>query len=301
MAGSGLADEVRDYDKFLSSNDTMAESDGVLGDNDTRSSDGFQTTNSGVTNQSSQPYVAWNWLGANGTTTNDASATGVGSIDSVYSANTTAGFSIVSYTGTGSNGTVAHGLGAAPKWVIVKKRSDTSDWVVWHEGLGDGTKYIILDTTQATLTATNIWNSTIPTSSVFSVGTHTTINNASATYIAYVFSEIESYSKFGSYTGNGSTDGVFVYTGFRPAWVMTKRTDTAKDWIILDNKRDVDNVAQARLFPNLNDAESTTQSPMDILSNGFKLRISDANYNASGGTWIYMAFAEMPFKYANAR
>ena len=191
-----LYDAVRGVQKTISSSGTDAESTESTTLTEFRS-DGFAVGSNDGVNKNTDSMVAWNWLGANGTTTNDASATGVGSIDSVYSANTTAGFSIVSYTGTGSNGTVAHGLGVAPKWVIVKKRNNTGDWVVWHEGLGDGTNYIILDTDQAGLTATNIWNSTIPTSSVFSVGTHTTTNGSSDTFIAYCFAEIEGYSKFG--------------------------------------------------------------------------------------------------------
>ena len=217
--------------------------------------------------------------------------------------NTEAGFSIVSYTGTGSNGTVAHGLGVAPKWVIVKKRNNTGDWVVWHEGLGDGTNYIILDTDQAGLTATNIWNSTIPTSSVFSVGTHTTTNGSSDTFIAYCFAEIEGYSKFGKFTGNGDADGPFVYTGFRPAWLMWKRTNSTNQWVMNDATRNPFNQTDQVLYANLNDADSTGEGIVtNLVSNGFKLLSSTAgNANTNNSTYIYMAFAEMPFKYANAR
>ena len=245
-------------------------------------------------NTSSNAYVGWNWLGANGTASNSD-----GDLDSTVSANTTAGFSIVSYnsgSSASSNQTVGHGLGVVPKMIIAKNREASGAWSVYHADVGND-KRLRLDTTAAEATSA-VWGDTTPTSSVFTQRITTTNDRD---IIAYCFAEVEGYSKFGSYTGNGNANGPFVYTGFRPAWVLTKRTDTAKDWIILDNKRDVDNVAQARLFANLSDAESTTQSPMDILSNGFKLRISDANYNASGGTWIYMAFAEMPFKYANAR
>ena len=297
-----LYDAVRGVQKTISSSGTDAESTELTTLTEFRS-DGFAVGSNDGVNKNTDSMVAWNWLGANGTTTNDASATGVGSIDSVYSANTTAGFSIVSYTGTGSNGTVAHGLGVAPKWVIVKKRNNTGDWVVWHEGLGDGTNYIILDTDQAGLTATNIWNSTIPTSSVFSVGTHTTTNGSSDTFIAYCFAEIEGYSKFGKFTGNGDADGPFVYTGFRPAWLMWKRTNSTNQWVMNDATRNPFNQTDQVLYANLNDADSTGEGIVtNLVSNGFKLLSSTAgNANTNNSTYIYMAFAEMPFKYANAR
>lgn len=315
-----LYDAVRGVEKTISSSGTSAESTESTTLTEFRS-DGFAVGSNDAVNKNSDSIVAWSWL-AGGAPSADNSA-GVGATPTANSvkidgsnlgsalagtiaatrltANTEAGFSIVSYTGSGSNATVAHGLGVAPKWVIVKKRNGTGDWVVWHQGLGDGTKYIILDTNQAVLTASNIWNSTIPTSSVFSVGTHTTTNNSSDTYIAYCFAEFEGYSKFGAYTGNGSTDGTFVYTGFRPAWVIFKRSDSTASWFIADIKRDVINPLGKYLFADLNDDENTASDRADFYSNGFKAIVSNTNQNADSGTYIYMAFAEQPFKYANAR
>ena len=287
-----LYDAVRGVQKTISSSGTDAESTESTTLTEFRS-DGFAVGSNDGVNKNTDSMVAWNWLGANG----------AGDITSTVQANTEAGFSIVSYTGTGSNGTVAHGLGVAPKWVIVKKRNNTGDWVVWHEGLGDGTNYIILDTDQAGLTATNIWNSTIPTSSVFSVGTHTTTNGSSDTFIAYCFAEIEGYSKFGKFTGNGDADGPFVYTGFRPAWLMWKRTNSTNQWVMNDATRNPFNQTDQVLYANLNDADSTGEGIVtNLVSNGFKLLSSTAgNANTNNSTYIYMAFAEMPFKYANAR
>jgi hypothetical protein len=168
--------------------------------------------------------------------------------------------------------------------------------MVYHEGIGN-TKYLNLNQTNASGTASTVWQNTTPTSSVFSVGTSGSVNESGKNQLAYCFAEIEGYSKFGSYTGNGSTDGPFVYTGFKPAFVIIKRTDTTNNWLMYDNKRDPDNLVGGILFPNLSDAESieTTNNILDFTSNGFKLRSSSVATNASGGTYIYMAFAENPF------
>lgn len=243
-----------------------------------------------ATNKSSQNYVAWNWLAANSTTSNTS-----GTITSTVSANTTSGFSIVSYTGTGANATVGHGLGVAPKMVIVKGRSTTYDWVVWQAAFA-GTDYIVLNKTDAKGTVAAVWNSTIPTSTVFSLGSNLAVNQSGATQIAYCFAEVKGFSKFGSYTGNGNANGTFVYTGFKPRYFMVKRTDAAgNDWILMDTARDPINVATQELYANLAIAEGTAANNYDILSNGFKARRSNAAVNASGGTYIYMAFAENPF------
>ncbi|WP_273072783.1 hypothetical protein [Marinobacter sp.] len=290
-----LYDAVRGVEKTISSSGTSAESTESTTLTEFRS-DGFAVGSNDAVNKNSDSIVSWSWLAGNSTASNSD-----GSTSSTVSVNQEAGFSIVSYTGTGSNATVGHGLGVSPKWVIVKKRNGTGDWVVWHQGLGDGTKYMIWDTDQAVLTASNIWNSTAPTSSVFTVGTHTTTNNSSDTYIAYCFAEIEGYSRFRSYTGNGSTDGPFAFTGFRPAWVIFKRSDSTGSWFIADIKRDVINPVGKYLFADLNNTENTAGDRADFLSNGFKTLLSNTNQNANGGTYIYMAFAEQPFKYANAR
>ena len=248
-------------------------------------------------NQTSNTYVSWNWL-AGGT----ASSNTNGSTTSSVSANTEAGFSIVSYTGTGSNATIGHGLSSAPEMVIVKRR-DTSgtNWAVYHTGLTNASYYLWLNFTSAQAVGTNIWNSTDPTSSVFSVGTSSNTNASSGTYIAYCFHSVEGYSKVSSYVGNGAADGTFVYTGFRPAWVLIKQSSSSgNNWAIIDATRDVDNLADKGLRASTTDAETTGFS-LDFLSNGFKLRLTGTAMNGSGSTYVYLAFAEMPFKYANAR
>ena len=254
-------------------------------------SDGFTLGTGSDENGNGANFVSWNWLGANGTASNSN-----GSITSTVSANTTAGFSIVSYTGNGTAGaTVGHGLGVTPKMIIVKKRSGVSTWNVYHEAIGN-TKGLYLNTTDATTTYTGFWNDTSPTSSVFTVGADNTTN--SATYIAYCFAEKQGYSKFGSYTGNGNADGAFIYTGFKTAFVMIKKTDSAGNyWHIYDNKRSSSggsNVINDVLYPNRSDAEYS-EDRIDFVSNGFKIRTTNGDINTSGGNYIFMAFAENPF------
>ena len=281
-----LFDAVRGVPNFLSSNLTDAETS--TGSFNSIDSDGFtvDTTNAAY-NQSSATYASWNWK-ANGT----GSANTDGSISSTVSASATSGFSIVSYTGTGATGTVGHGLGVAPKMIIVKRRSEVSNWDTYNSNLGNN-KVIELNTTSAAYTD-NTWNSTTPTSSVFTVGNNN-VNGNSVTHIAYCFADVQGYSKFGSYTGNGSADGTFIYTGFKPAFFLVKRTDLTSSWTLLDNKRDPFNVTTERLFPNENVAGSVgINANTDFLSNGVKIRVNHGNFNASGGTYIYMAFAEEP-------
>ena len=260
-------------------------------------SDGFTSGTDANLNQSSLTYVAWQWKANGGTTTtNDASATSVGTIDSVIQANTTAGFSIVTYTGTGSNGTIAHGLGATPQMYWVKRRSADEHWQVYSEKIGN-TKYFQI-TTDGEITGSNRWNNTSPTSSVFSVGDHASVNGSSDTYVAYCFTDIKGYSKFGSYTGNGNADGAFVYTGFKPAWLLVKRFDAnGNSWYLFDSARNEVNVVDNILRPNIANAELTddTGTNLDFVSNGFKTRTTSADTNNNGGTYIYMAFAEHPF------
>jgi len=259
-------------------------------------SNGFSAASSGATNQNGHGYVAWNWK-AGTSFTNDASATGIGSIDSTGSVNTTSGFSIISYTGTGSAGTVAHGLGSGniPKMIIVKNRNGTQGWAVYHASLGN-TKFLQLNATAAAGTASTFWNNTTPTSSVFSIGTSGWVNNSGENYIAYCFAKKKGYSKFGSYVGNGSSDGTFVYTGGKISWLMVKRTDSAQGWYILDNKRNTFNPEDKYLEANDSDAEATFTF-CDFLSNGFKARVDNTGtgFNASGGSYIYMCFNENPF------
>jgi hypothetical protein len=301
-----LQDVVRGTTAYLISNATTAENTNTA-NNWFRSfnSDGFTvatlTDPGGVStnewNNTGYNYVSWNWK-ANGA----GSSNTAGSITSTVSANTTAGFSIVTYTGTGANATVGHGLGVAPSMYITKSRSTSGyDWMVYHVSLGN-TKYIYLSTTDAAGTSSLAWNNTSPTSSVFSLGTGTYGNASGTTYVAYCFAPIAGYSAFGSYTGNGSTDGPFIFTGFRPRFVMFKGSSIASNWCMLDSSRNTYNLTDATLQANSSAAELTNLSDVDFLSNGIKIRdVVTNDTNVSGQTYIYMAFAESPFKYANAR
>ena len=228
-----------------------------------------------------------------------------GSIQSTVKANTTAGFSIITYTGTGSSTTVGHGLGVKPDAIIIKCRSNTDNWMVYHNRKNNGVDpedyYLELNSTSAGPNSTAMLNDTAPTSTVVTIGSDNSVNGSSRTYVMYCFSAVSSYSKFGSYTGNGSSDGTFVFTGFRPAWIMLKRTDSSNNWHIADNKRQNPfNVVTAQIYPNLANAE-VAQSDLDIVSNGFKIRNSANFENANNGIYIYLAFAEAPFRNARAR
>ena len=307
--GHALFDTSRGIDRFLSASSTAVEqhqpTTGNTDADDIASfdSDGFTFQGGGgAINQSSNTYVAWQWKANGGTTTtNDASATSVGTIDSVYQANTTAGFSIITYTGTNAAGTIAHGLGAVPNVVITKNRNNAYGWPVYHHKNTSApeTDFLLLNTTDATVDNANRWNDTAPTSTVFSVKQSAETNNSdnSDTFVAYCFSEIQGYSKFGSYKGNGDADGTFVYTGFKPAWIMTKRTDANNEaWNIQDFKRSPFNV-QDNFIQTDSDAEGSAGGTgiWDALSNGFKLRQNLSSTNNSGSNYIYMAFAESPF------
>jgi hypothetical protein len=253
-----------------------------------------------VTNGSGQTYVAWNWK-ANGTgVTNTA-----GTITSTVSANTTSGFSIATFSlgATGSQ-TVGHGLGVAPRMIIVKNRTTPADfpgWYVYHISTGNG-QYLTLNTTGSAVTASTIWDNTSPTSSVFTLGAGFTSSNQGPTQVAYCFAEVPGYSRFGSYTGNGVADGPFVFTGFRPAYVMIKNASLASAWIVYDNKRNTANAETNYLLPNSSGAEATLSSlVLDFTSNGFKIRGDQATINTSNNNYIFAAFAEAPQKFALAR
>ena len=241
-------------------------------------------------NYNTGSIVSWNWK-AGTSFTNDASATGIGTIDSTGSVNTTSGFSVITFTGDGNaNATVGHGLGVAPKMVIVKSRSAATGWFVYHASLTTGDN-IYLNDTGAAFGGSYVFD---VTSTVFKLRDHTAVNGDGVTFVAYCFAEKQGYSKFGSYTGNGNADGTFVYTGFKPAWVLTKKTSGTSSWIMMDNKRNTSNVMNKFLDAYDGGAEGSLDS-FDFLSNGFKLRTSNGDRNASGATYIYMCFAENPF------
>ena len=282
-----LQDVVRGASKQIHSNSTEAEATNT-GTIKAFETDGFQIGTEADINENGQTYVAWNWLAGS-----TASSNTDGSITSSVSANTTAGFSIVSYTGTGSNATVGHGLGVAPSMIIFKNRSDTEGWKVYHKSLG-ATKNLNFNETGGSQTQSGAFNDTEPTSSVFSVGTFNSTNGSSDNMIAYCFTEKKAFSKIESYTGNGSTDGVYLHLGFSASFIMFKRTDSTGAWVMKDNKRDTYNVATKYLYANASDSESTSYN-IDFTSSGVKLRGSDLQFNASGGSFIYMAFAESPF------
>jgi hypothetical protein len=293
VANGGMFDNVRGATKLLSSSQTDGEQT-LAQSLKSFDSDGFTlgTGTNGYVNTNGSTTVAWNWLGANTTASNTD-----GDIASTVSANTTSGFSIVSYTGNATAGaTIGHGLGSTPKMIIVKNRESVYDWRVYHQSLGS-TKYLNLNTDGGFGTATSIWNDTNPTSSVFSIGDSPRVNESGIGFIAYCFAEKKGFSKFGSYTGNGNVDSPFIYLGFKPAFMIFKRTDSAVDWTMYDNKRIGYNPNNYKLRPNLSNAEYSTAGyfEADIVSNGFKIRTSDAEVNTSGGTYIYMAFAENPF------
>ena len=288
-----LFDSVRGATKVIISNGTNAEFT-VAQTLKSWNSDGFVLGTSDDVNGSGRTYVAWNWK-AGTSFTNDASATGIGTIDSTGSVSTDAGFSIVSYTSTGSNGSIKHGLSTTPSMIIFKRRSgDTENWVVYHKSLG-ATKNIKLNLTDAVSTSSTRFNDTSPTSSVFTVGTSGDTNGGTSPFIAYCFAEKKGYSKFGSYTGNGNADGTFVYTGFKPALIIFKNADSGSaDWVLYDNKRDGFNSNNIALYPNASAGDDTGNDP-DILSNGFKQRATGSDRNGNGENIIYMAFAENPF------
>ena len=287
-------DSVRGVTKYIKSDATSAENT-LSGSVKAFNSDGFRVGTEADVNNNTTTYVAWNWKAGG-----SASSNSDGSITSSVSANTTAGFSIVSYTGTGSVDTFGHGLGAKPNVMIQKKRSGSAAWTVYHDKVdaNPSHKYLYLNSTAAVDDYADHFNDTEPTSNVFTLGTDTSVNGSGATNIMYCFTEKKGYSKFGSYTGNGNADGTFVYTGFKPAMIIWKRTDAGNSWSIKDNKRDPINPADERLRPNTSNAADTNED-VDFLSNGFKCRASGDNQNASGSVFIYMAFAESPLVNSN--
>lgn len=285
-----LNDSVRGAGKELLTNTTGAEY--TYSPNTSLKSfdsDGFTLGTDNGINKSSVTYASWNWLASNTTASNTD-----GSITSTVSANTTSGFSIVSYTGNGSNGaSFGHGLGVKPKIVLIKNRTTAKNWVYWQDTTNNGTSDVrlVLNLTSANYNNLHV---TFGTSTITLGNTDDAWNKSGDNLIAYCFAEKKGFSKFGSYTGNGSSDGTFVYTGFKPAFVMVKRSNTTGSWIIFDNKRNTFNPEDKFLYPNLTNAEGTLTA-LDFVSNGFKFRNADTFWNASGSTYIYLCFAENPF------
>ena len=294
-----LFDVANGVKRFLSTNDT-----GTLAsaDNDyltSFNSDGFSLGSSDGMNQNSIIFTSWNWK-ANGSGASNTD----GTINTTYtSASTTSGFSISTYTGTGANATVGHGLGVVPKMIIVKRLDVTSSWRIYHASIG--ANYNLVFTTSGFQTSSTMWNNTAPTSSVFNLGSYDEVNGSSAPHVAYCFADVQGFSKFGSYIGNGSANGTFLYTGFKPAFVITKNyadsggaSNNGGNWRMFDTKRLGYNVNNATLYPNLANAEANETS-LDLLSNGFKFRGTSADYNQSGSKYVYMALAEEPLVSTN--
>ena len=297
-----LFDALRGATEVIHSDTTAAEVD----DDDTLdsfTSDGFQVDADVKVNTNTEDYVAWCWK-ANGTGSSNTS----GTINTTAtSANTTAGFSIITYTGNGTAGaTIGHGLGAVPDLIIPKTLSHTGSWPVFHTTQGE-TKFLELNNNGAVQTGTTRWNDTAPTSTLFYMNNGGEVNESTRTYVAYFFASKKGYSKFGSYKGNGNADGPFVFTGFRPAFVMIKSSGGVETWNMWDSKRSTSgsNLTNMNLHPDSSAAENTATAPggqvIDILSNGFKIRGTTTETNQSGYTMIYMAFAEFPLVSSNSK
>ena len=276
-----LYDSVRGTGARVKPNLDQAEGDDESNGVSSFDSDGFTIGTKAAINTSGENCVAWCWKES-----------------------ADAGFDIVTYTGNGSARTISHSLSAVPKYYVVKQRNSTGGWIVYHVGNTSSpeTDYLRGDKTDATVDDA-IFNDTAPTSSVFSVGTNAPVNGSDDTYVTYLFAEKQGYSKFGSYSGNGSTDGPMIYLGFRPAMFLIKRTNATEQWEIVDNKRSVDNPVNDVLVPNGTDAEVAAATGnriyCDFLANGVKLRGNASSANENGGTFIYMAFAEQPFVNSN--
>ena len=286
-------DSARGASKAMVLNDVDGEatkSNGITAFN----SDGFSVGTDTNFNNNTTTYVVWQWKANGGTSSGSFSEAGNNPAVN-YQANTTSKFSIALYTGTGGNGSFAHGLGVIPTFVIIKNRDNTTDWGVYHQASGNDS-YLVLNTDAAKATAGTMWQDTTPNSSSVYIGTNTKVNTDGEKYVCYSFSDVQGFSKFGSYKGNGNANGPFVYTGFKPAWVMTKNISNAGGWAIMDTGRSPFNVMNEYLIANTADTESSGQDfDIDSVSNGFKVRYTNSNYNANGSTIIYMAFAEHPF------
>jgi hypothetical protein len=297
-----LYDSSRGVTKQIESDNTSAqttESEGLT----SFTSDGFTLGSLDQVNTNNESFVGWNWKANGGsTTTNDASSTGIGTIDSVYQANTTSGFSIVQYTGTGSAGTIRHGLSVAPSLIIVKNLSQGDAWKVYHHKVASDpqTDYLVLNTTAAPVDDATVWNDTAPTNSVFSIGNHTDVNTNTENYVAYCWNEVEGFSKFGKFVGNGTdTDGPFIYTGFKPSWIVFK-ANRVTNWYHHDSARNLINPVTVGIDLNASPAEWNggvyVGNGLDFVSNGFKIRqATGLGYNYTGEEIYYIAFGSHSF------
>ena len=283
-------DVVRGASKGLQPNDTDAEYT-ASSVHESFNTDGFTLGDNGQVNGSSESFVSWNWKAGGSASTNTS-----GSTNTSVSVNTVAGFSIVTYPGNSTSGaTFGHGLGVKPSMIITKARTRLSMWNVYHKGLTNYTKGIYLNATDAEF-AGGAFEAGEPNANTFTLTNGTHVNGSGETYVAYCFAEKKGYSKFGSYTGNGNADGTFIYTGFKPAFLITKKTNATGPWDMFDNTRNVINPVNSRLHPNASDTEFTNSAMnIDFVSNGFKIKTTDNELNTSGSTYIYMAFAENPF------
>ena len=284
-----LFDTTRGTNQRLISNSTAAENTEVNCLN-SFDSDGFTLGSNTGLNNNNDAHVAWNWKANGGTTASNTN----GSTDSTVQANTTSGFSIVTWTGTGSGSTtVGHGLGKVPAMYIIKDRVNAHSWNVYHQSIGNNSGVNLNNTNAQSGADSGWWNNTTPTSSVITLGTYA---NASSNFVAYCFAEIEGYSKMSSYTGNGNADGAFVYTGFKPKYLLQRRTNASNQgWTIQNPDNQSYNLINNYHFAQSSGSTFTGYAQIDFLSNGFKIRTADAQTNGSGDTYIYMAFAEHPF------
>tara|TARA_R100000149_G_scaffold479_1_gene154 strand:- start:236 stop:1273 length:1038 start_codon:yes stop_codon:yes gene_type:complete len=293
-ADNYIHDIVRGVEKAIRTNNNSATYDTSI-NLQSFDSDGFTLGTQDGLNKNGDNIVSWNWLagGSQGSSNTD------GSINTTYtSVNTTSGFSISTYTGTGSNATIGHGLGAVPQVVICKRLNSTGNWISYFKEVGEA-RYLYLDTTDAFTTNSTVWNDTAPTNQVFSVGTASNCNSSGGTYVAYCFAEKKGFSKFGGYTGNNNVDGNFIYLGFKPAWFLVKNTGSGSEsWHLYDSKRLGYNPAHARLYPNLSNVEAA-ETKLDFVSNGVKIRSAGDGHLNSSSTFIYMAFAEEPLVSSN--
>ena len=256
------------------------------------SSDGFQVGTASTVNANGDDYVAWQWKANGGTTSTNSD----GTIDTTIQASAISGFSIIKWTGTGSNATIGHGLGKKPGFYALKRTGAAEGWSCYVDGLDAGAgKILSFASTSAASSSSGDFNDTEPTSSVISVGTQDRTNSNGQEHIGYVFTPIQGFSAMGQYDGNGNSDGTFVHTGFKVGWLLIKSLEGTTDWRMFDNKRDSTNVVKGRLFPNTTDTENTSQDTLDFLSNGFKIRTTNSGSNGNNNAYFYLAFAETPF------